>query len=98
MKTWIFTLPLVCAVGVAMAQGVEQEGTAPAAAPAEAAAAPAAEPAAAPVKAKAPAKAKTRGRTAKRGPKTLPKGDLRQCLDLKGDAEIIRCSETPHKK
>lgn len=26
MKTWIFTLPLLCTVGIAMAQGVEKEG------------------------------------------------------------------------
>jgi hypothetical protein len=43
MKTWIITLPFLCAVGVAMAQGVEKEGVADqpqaTAAPAERAAA-----------------------------------------------------------
>jgi hypothetical protein len=58
MKTWLVTLPLLCAAGVAMAQGAEKEGAAdqppavvasaePAATPAERAAAQAA-PAAAP--------------------------------------------------
>lgn len=30
--------------------------------------------------------------------KLLPSGDLRPCLDLKTNAEIIRCSETRRKK
>lgn len=30
--------------------------------------------------------------------KTLPSGDLRQCLELKTSKEIIRCSETLRKK
>lgn len=30
--------------------------------------------------------------------KTLPSGDLRQCLELKTGKEIIRCSETRRKK
>lgn len=71
MKTWIITLPLLCAVGVAMAQGVEkQEGTdqpaavsapvEPAATPAERAAAqanPAVTPAEPPATAAEPAAA-----------------------------------------
>lgn len=132
MKTWIITLPLLCTVGIAMAQGVEKEGVADqpqaTAAPAERAAAriaptaaqttsmpnepvatpvePTATPgeAKAPVKAKtpaeakAPAKAPSRSRMGKRSPKTLPKGDMRHCLDLKTRAETIRCSETRPKK
>ena len=30
--------------------------------------------------------------------KVLPRGDLRQCLELKTSKEIIRCSETRRKK
>lgn len=45
MKTWIVTLPLLCTVGIAMAQGVEKEGVADqpqaTAAPAERATTPA---------------------------------------------------------
>jgi hypothetical protein len=34
MKTWLISLPLMCVVGVAMADGVEMDGTAnPSAAP-----------------------------------------------------------------
>ena len=64
MKTWLITLPLLCAAGVAMAQGAEKEGAAdqPAAvaAPAERAAAQAApaEPAAAPAQAEVTPEAK----------------------------------------
>ena len=36
-----------------------------------------------------PAKAKTRGHA----PKHLPRGDIRQCLELKSYPDIIRCSE-----
>lgn len=104
MKTWLIMLPLLCAAGVAMAQGAEKAGAAdqPAAvaAPAESAAAPAqavATPAAkAPVK--APAKARPKHRMGKRAHKALPTGDVRYCLDRKSDAEIIRCSETRRKK
>src|SRR5512139_1766305 len=134
MKKWIMTLPFLCAVGVAMAQGVEKEEAAaqpetvavpakPAATPAERAAArsqsaatpdepvatpatPAATPdkaqapakAKTPAKAQAPAKAKSKTRIGKHSPKSLPKGDMRHCLDLKTQAEIIRCSETQRKK
>ena len=94
MKTWFIALPLLCAVGVAMAQGVEKEGAAD---QPEAAAAPA-EPAAIPAKAKAPAKAPSRGRMGTRRPKSLPTGDMRHCLDLKTSAEIIRCAETRRNK
>ena len=124
MKTWIITLPFLCAAGVAMAQGVEKGGGGdrpaepivvpaeiatpeePAAAPAEPGAMP--DKAQTPVNAKAPAKAKARARAktavkatskmGKRGPKTLPKGDVRHCLDLKTRAGVIRCSETGRKK
>ena len=105
MKTWLITLPLLCAAGVAMAQGAEKEGAADRPA---AVAAPAEPAAAAPVQAsatpeakapvKAPAKARPKHRTGKRVHKTLPTGDMRYCLDRKSDAEIIRCSETRRKK
>ena len=114
MKTWLITLPLplLCAAGVAMAQGAEKEGAAdqpaavaapaePAAAPAQAEATPEAKaPVKAPAKATAPAKPKPkpRHRMSKRASKPLPTGDMRYCLDRKTDAEIIRCSETRRKK
>jgi hypothetical protein len=103
MKSWIITLPFLCATGVAMAQGFEMDGDAgrPRTAPAEPVVVPAEiatpdEAAVAPA-AKAPAKAKSKSR-AKRGPKTLPTGDIRHCLDLKTDAQIIRCSEDRRRK
>jgi hypothetical protein len=30
--------------------------------------------------------------------KRLPHGDLRYCLDLKSNEEIIRCAETPRRR
>ena len=89
-KFGLMLLPLLCAVSVAMAQGVEKEG---AAGQPEAVAAPA-EPAAIPAK----AKASSRGRMGTRSPKSLPAGDMRHCLDLKTSAEIIRCAETRRNK
>lgn len=47
---------------------------------------------------KASSNTSSKRRTAQRGPKSLPKGDVRYCLDLKTRAEIIRCSETRQKK
>jgi hypothetical protein len=112
MKTWIITLPFLCAAGVAMAQGVAQPTAAgqnepvvvPAeiltpAEPAAVGAAPAATPEAkAPMKAKAAAKSPSGSRTSKRGARTLPTGDMRHCLDRKTREGIIRCSETRPKK
>ena len=87
MKTWFITLPLLCAVSVAMAQGVEKEGAAdqPAAV-------------AAPTEAQVREKAQAQDRAAR--PKAKPRqgGDVRHCLDLKTRTEIIRCSETRRKK
>ena len=80
-KIGIFALPLLCAAGVAMADGMETEGTA---APMDTAAVPA----------NAPAHHRMPGYGAKR----LPRGDIRYCLDMKTDAEIIRCSESPRRK
>jgi hypothetical protein len=109
MKTWIITLPFLCATTVAMAQGADQPAAAAApndpvvvpaeiltpAEPAAVEAAPAATPEAkAPMKRKAAAK----GRTSKRSSKPLPNGDMRHCLDMKTSHEIIRCSETQQKK
>lgn len=122
MKTWIITLPFLCTVGVATAQGVEKEGGAdrPEAAVAEPIVVPAEiltpdEPAAIPAEsaamshnAQTPAKARPKAKTAvkatsstrrdTRGPKTLPRGDVRHCLDLKTRAQIIYCAETGRKK
>ena len=77
MKAWFITLPLLCAVGVAMADSMEKEG---AAGQIESAAAPA------------------HYRMANHRTKRLPTGDMRHCLDLKTNAEIIRCSETRRKR
>ncbi len=96
MKTWFITLPFLCVTGIAMAQGVGQEEAAdpPAVSGTPAASEAAQDQAEAPKK----AKASSRGRMAKHKPKSLPKGDMRHCLDLKTRAEIIRCSETRPKK
>lgn len=91
MKTWFITLPLMCAVSVALAQGVEKGA---AAEPTPTVAAP--DKARAPAKAQAPGKAQNR--MARHKGKSMPKGDMRQCLDLKSSKEIIRCSETKPKK
>jgi hypothetical protein len=40
---------------------------------------------------------KTKSKKHYRKPRHLPKGDLRQCLDEKTDAAIIRCAETKKK-
>ena len=37
-------------------------------------------------------------RMVNRAPKRLPSDDIRHCLDLKSNAEIIRCSEMRRKK
>lgn len=82
MKTWLITLPFLCAVGIAHA---EDKMPAPAAQPE----APMAKEATAPVE---PAK------TMPHRTKRLPRGDLRKCLDLKDNEAIIRCAETGRKK
>jgi hypothetical protein len=79
-KIGIIALPLLCAVGFAMADGMEK---AEATAQTETAA--------------VPAGATAHHRMARREVKRLPRGDLRQCLELKTDAAIIRCSETGRK-
>lgn len=48
--------------------------------------------------AEAPAAATTKRRAAKQGARSLPKGDVRHCLDRKTRAEVIRCSETRPRK
>lgn len=84
MKTWLITLPLFCAVGVALADG---SAMAPPSPKPEAAMAPAK---------MAPANvAPTRGKWHK--PKRLPRGDLRHCLELEDNMAIIRCAETLRK-
>lgn len=112
MKTWIIALPFVCAASVAMAQGGAQPdalmpSAAPAATPAERAATqsrPAATPAVPAARDEAAtmresrAAATTKRRAAKQGARSLPKGDVRHCLDRKTRAEVIRCSETRPRK
>lgn len=85
---------------------------APAATPAERAAAqsrPAAMPAAPAARDEAatmrefraaatPAAATTKRRATRQGARSLPKGDVRHCLDRKTRAEVIRCSETRQRK
>lgn len=106
MKIWITVLPLVCAASLSMAQtSVTPDGTPPpaASAPSPAASSIAAEravanpgDAAAPVKPRATAGAKRRA--GKVSARTLPKGDVRHCLDLKTRTAVIRCSETRRGK
>lgn len=103
MKTWIIALPFLCATSAAMAQGGAQpDELMPSAEPVERAA-PAAKPDDAPTMresraAKAPAAAKAKRRAVRHGARSLPKGDVRHCLDLKTRTEVIRCSETRGKK
>lgn len=113
MKTWIIALPFLCATSAAMAQA-QPDAMMPSAEPAERAAAqtrPPAMPAAPTAKddaatmhesraaeAKAPAAAKTKRRAVRHGSRSLPKGDVRHCLDLKTRTEVIRCSETRKRK
>ena len=101
MKTWFITLPLLCAVSVAMAQGVEKEGAAdqPAAvaAPTEAQVLEKAQ-AQEEMAVQAQVKAQAQDRAAKLKAKRRQGGDVRHCLDLKTRTEIIRCSETRRKK
>jgi hypothetical protein len=82
MKIGLIALPLLCALGVAMADGVEREA---ATGQMETAAA-------------ATDKTQARGRMVRHKAKRLPKGDLRQCLDLQTNEAIIRCSETRRKQ
>lgn len=111
MKTWIIALPFVCVASVAMAQGAAPDAlmpsAAPAATPAERAATqsrPAATPAVAAARDEAAtmresrAAATAKRRAAKQGARSLPKGDVRHCLDRKTRAEVIRCSETRPRK
>lgn len=102
MKSWIIALPLVCMAGISTAQGT---------APAEHAAAPAHPAAASPIGDSAAANrgpvaadarpqpaATAKRRAGKRTVRSLPKGDVRHCLELKTRAEVIRCSETQGRK
>ncbi|HYP68673.1 MAG TPA: hypothetical protein VEP67_10555 [Thiobacillaceae bacterium] len=84
MKTWIFTLPLLCAVNLALAAEVK---TAP---PDQAASV------SAPVKIGGHRMHKRTVR--KFRAVKLPRGDLRYCLERKGNKAIIRCSETRRKR
>ena len=46
----------------------------------------------------APAKSAPHYRSAHKRIKRLPSGDIRHCLDLKTNADIIRCSEIHRRK
>ena len=86
MKTWIFTLPLLCAVNFALAADM---GAAPAADKMESAAAPV----------KAAHHHRMHRRTVRKfRAVNLPRGDLRYCLDRKTNKAIIRCSEKRRKR
>ena len=81
MKTWLITLPLLCAVNIAMADDMAPEPSN-------------AQPEAAMAKDTAkPAKPMRHTTRVKR----LPRGDLRHCLELTDDEAIIRCAETGRK-
>lgn len=82
MKTWFIALSFLCAVGIVHA---EDKNAAPAAKPEAAMTTEAAKP----VEAAPPMRHRT---------KRLPRGDLRKCLDLKDNKDIIRCAETGWKR
>lgn len=82
MKTWIFTLSLLCAVDLALAADME---VAPAADKMESVSAPV----------KAGGHHRMHRRTVRKfRAVNLPHGDLRYCLERKGNEAIIRCAET----
>lgn len=86
MKTWIFTLPLLCAVNLALATDME---AAPAADKMESASAPV----------KAGGHHRMHKRTVRKlHAVNLPRGDLRYCLERKGNIAIIRCAERRRKR
>ena len=86
MKTWIFTLPLLCAVNFALAADM---GAASVADKMESAAAPV----------KAVHHHRMHRRTVRKfRAVNLPRGDLRYCLDRKTNKAIIRCSEKRRKR
>lgn len=96
MKSWIMTLPLLCAVSLATAQGVEDAAGSsgyPDAAVDQPVAAEKPAETAAPAKPRAQ-RSGSRTQTRKYSGRTLPKGDVRHCLDKKTQADLIRCSET----
>lgn len=76
MKTWLMALPLLCAAGMAMAQGAEGSG----AALQESAAT------------QEQVRAQTQERTQASKPRPAKGGDIRQCLDRKSNKEIHRCA------
>jgi hypothetical protein len=82
MKTWLIPLSLLCAAGIAMAEDKAQAPAVP-------------QPQAAAIAQKpAPAKHKRHKPKSTR----LPRGDLRQCLEEKGNMAIIACSEQRQKR
>jgi hypothetical protein len=83
MKIWPITFSLLCAAGLALADDKTQ---APAAAQPEVSAV-----------AEKAAPAKPKRHRAARKAKHLPRGDLRQCLELKDNKAIIACSEERRK-
>ena len=85
MKTWLITLPILCAATLAMADEIPPEPTE-------------AQPQAAMTQETAkPAKPMRHTRHTHRVTR-LPRGDLRHCLDLTDNEDIIRCAETGRKK
>jgi hypothetical protein len=84
MKIQFIALPLLLAAAAAMADGVDRETEA------------AYSEAGGPDKAQI-AQAQER-RMARQKVKRLPRGDLRYCLNLRTNAEIIRCAETGRKR
>jgi hypothetical protein len=80
MKAWLITLPLLFAFSVAAEEGAGMGATETGAASAQEA-----------VKVSKPHKKRSGHKARHRG---LPTGDLRHCLELKDNAEIIKCAET----
>lgn len=81
MKTRLLTLTLLCAAGLAQADGMPDARPADEAKPASAQMQAQAKPAA-----------------SRQKIMRLPRGDLRHCLELGSNEEIIRCAEKPPKR
>ena len=84
MKIWLIALPLLCAAGVAMGQGVEPG----------AAAAPEAQ---APDKSQVQPRTDVRDSHDRYMAKPRQGRDMRRCLNLKTNEAIIRCAEPGRK-
>jgi hypothetical protein len=89
MKRCLMMLALLGAAHLAPAQAAEPAAAAPAPAKAGTAEVPGEA---------GSAKAPSRHRNVRHRAKAMPRGDMRQCLDLKTNKAIIRCAETRKRR